>query len=366
MKCKYITFCRGLSRGNFICPSNSVPSGGILKVLIVMGHPAHVHFFRHYMNEMKRRGHEFKVCVKVRENTTKLLDLYGIQYEIFGKTYPDRPSKACGMILNDLRLIGIARCFKPDLAASVGGLYSVHAGAALGVPTIDYMDTENAVMTNILTFPLATVIATPDCYYGKVPKSKHRPYPGYHELAYLHPKRFKADENRIKNLGVNSGEYIIVRFSTLDASHQTGEAVLTYKDKIRLVRELSEYGKVLVDTEGELPVELKKHRLDIPEHHYHDVLAFAALYVGEGATAASEAGVLGVPWIFISGDGRGYLDDQERRYGIGATVDSVEKALEHAKKVFNGNLEPKKARKKLLEEKIDVTGWMIRLSKEFL
>ncbi len=325
-----------------------------------------MHFFRHFMDEMKRRGHEFKVCVKMRENTTRLLDLYGIPYEIFGETYPDRPSKACGILFNDLALLKMARRFKPDLTASIGGLYSVHAGASLGVPTIDYMDTENAVMTNILTFPLATVIATPDCYYGRVPKSKHRPYPGYHELAYLHPKRFKADIDRIKNLGVKPGEYIVVRFSTLDASHQTGEAVLTYNDKIKLVRELSEYGKVLVDTEGELPVELKKHRLNIPEHHYHDVLAFAALYLGEGATAASEAGVLGVPWVYISGDRRGYLDDQQRRYGIGATVDSVEKALEHVKKVFKGALEPKRARKKLLEDKIDVTKWMVRLSEEFL
>ncbi len=336
-----------------------------MKLLVALGHPAHVHFFRHFIDEMESRGHEFKICVKLRENTTRLLDLYEIPYEIFGRTYPDRPSKALGIIRNDLRLLNIAKRFKPDLTASIGGLYSVHTGAALRVPTIDYMDTENAIMTNILTFPLATVIATPDCYHGKVPESKHRPYPGYHELAYLHPDRFNADKGRIKGLGVKPGEYIIVRFSTLDASHQTGEAVLTYNDKIKLVRELEKYGKVLVDTEGKLPVELQKNRLNIPEHHYHDVLAFAALYVGEGATAASEAGVLGVPWVYISGDGRGYLNDQERRYGIGVTVNSKDKALEHAKKVFSGSLEPKKARKKLLEEKIDVTDWMIRLSEEF-
>ncbi len=333
---------------------------------MVIGHPAHVHFFRHFIDEMESRGHEFKVCVKMRENTTRLLDLYGIPYEIFGRTYPDRPSKACGIILNDLGLLNMAKQFKPDLTASIGGLYSVHAGAALGVPSIDYMDTENAVMTNVLTFPFATVIATPDCYYGRVPKSKHRPYPGYHELAYLHPKRFEADKDRINGLGVKPGEYIVVRFSTLDASHQTGEAVLTYNDKIKLVRELSKYGKVLVDTEGELPVELQKNRLNIAEHHYHDVLAFAALYVGEGATAASEAGVLGVPWVYISGNRRGYLDDQERRYGIGVTVDSVDKALEHAERVFGGILKTKRAREKLLKEKIDVTDWMIRLSEEFL
>ncbi len=332
-----------------------------------MGHPAHVHFFRHYMKEMRGRGHECMVCVKLREITTKLLDLYRIPYETFGKTYPNQPAKAWGVVMNDLRLMATARKFQPDLTLSIGGLYSVHAGKCMGVPTIDFMDTENATLTNLITFPLATVVATPDCYRGKVPVDKHRPYPGYHELAYLHPSRFRPDLSKLKPLGVEPGEYIVVRFSTLDASHQIGEAVLSHRDKVDMVARLAVHGKVFVDCEGDIPDELKGQALRIPPHHYHHVLAFARLYVGEGATAASEAGVLGVPWIYISGDRRGYLDDQEERYGLGVTVDSMEQALFHAEESIKRPPEfYRSARSRLLRDKIDVTGWMVGLSEEFL
>ena len=338
-----------------------------MKVLIVMGHPAHVHFFRHYMKEMEDRGHEIMVCVKLREITTKLLDIYDIPYKTFGKTYPNQPAKAWGIVMNDLRLLNFARRFKPDLTASIGGLYSVHAGACLSVPSIDFMDTENATLTNAITFPLATVVATPDCYAGKVPSRKHRPYPGYHELAYLHPSRFSPDMKKLEPLGVGPRDYIVVRFSTLDASHQMGEAVLNQDEKIELVKELSSHCRVFVDCEGEMPKELDGNALKIMPHNYHHVLAFARLYVGEGATAASEAGVLGVPWIYISGDRRGYLDDQERTYGLGKTVKSKTHAIETVKELMKKTPSHYELmRKKLLNEKIDVTSWMVELSEEFL
>ncbi len=45
-------------------------------------------------------------------------------------------------------------------------------------------------------------------------------------------------------------------------------------------------------------------------------MAHAQLVVGESATMSSEAAVLGVPAVFIATTGRGYTDDEERRYGL--------------------------------------------------
>jgi len=329
-----------------------------------MGHPGHVHFFRHLIAELESKGHECLVCVKERENTTKLLDLFDITYSIFGKTYPNRPAKAWGVMANDIRLINIARRFKPDLTLSIGGLYSVHAGACLGVPSIDFTDTENARFTNMLTFPFATVVATPDCYRAPVPAHKHRPYPGYHELAYLHPDRFEPDPSIIEDLGLEIGEYIVVRLSSLDASHQEGEGALSEEEKVQLILGLSEYKKVIVDSESPLPSKLDRFRMNIPEHLYHHLLAHAALYVGEGATAASESGVLGVPWVYASRVGRCYLDDQENRYGLGKTVSSLEKALRCADVMLKKDIT--EGWQRLLKDKIDVTSWMIKLIEDFL
>lgn len=312
---------------------------------------------------MKEKGHQISVMVKERENTTKLLDLYDIPFKIFGRTYPNRPSKAWGIIRNDINLIRQSKRFSPDITASIGGLYSVHAGACLGVPSIDFMDTEGAHLTNRLTFPFATVIATPDCYNAPVPRDKHLPYKGYHELAYLHPDYFTPDKKVLKLIDVDPGDYIVLRFSSWDASHQEGEAAMTWQDKIELTRELAKHKRVLVDTEADLPLEIEKYRLKIPDNLYHHVLAFSSIYVGEGATAASEAGILGVPWIFVSKKTRCYLEDQSRRYGLGKILKSKEATIKETNRMLQIDAgEYRRASKKLINEKIDVTSWMIKLT----
>lgn len=337
-----------------------------MNISVVMAHPAHVHFFKNFIFEMEERGDQISVLVKERENTTELLDLIGIDYETFGRTYQGRPGKAVGVLLNDLSLLKKMKRSKPDMTMSIGGLYSVHAGKLLGVPAIDFMDTEGARYTNMLTFPFADVIATPDCYREKVPEKKHISYPGYHELAYLHPDRFELDDDILDELGLQAKEYTLVRFSSMDASHQVGERALSVEEKVKLVEELERYGPVLVDTEGPLPKEIEDHALNIPPHRYHHLLANAKLYLGEGATAASESGVLGVPWVFISNHSRCYLDDQERNYGLGRTVRSYSGAMTFAEKVWKEDTERfQKARKELLKDKIDVTNWMIELAEGY-
>lgn len=312
---------------------------------------------------MEKEGHEFHIMVKERENTTILLDLLGFDYETFGKTYTGKLGKGLGVIHNDFSLISKARKIEPDITASIGGLYSVHAGSVLGAATIDFMDTENATFTNLLTFPCADIIATPDCYRGSVPKSKHLKYKGYHELAYLHPNRFKPDKGVLKELGLKPREYTIVRFSSMDASHQVDERVLNRREMIDLVRLLDEYGPVIVSSEEPLPAPIRDYESDIPEHKFHDILAFSKLYVGEGATTASEAGVLGIPWIYLSNKNRGYLEDQELKYELGAQITTPHEGLFAVRSILEGavKVDFKAARKRLLRDKIDVTSWMKKL-----
>jgi len=316
---------------------------------------------------MEKEGHEFLLMVKDRENTTTLMDLLGFEYKTFGKTYSGLVGKGMGVLRNDFALLNQVKDFAPDITASIGGLYSVHAGRMFGVPTIDFTDTENAIITNMLTFPCASVVATPSCYRGDVPKKKHLSYRGYHELAYLHPKRFKPDKRVVHDVGLIPKEYIIVRFSSLDARHQSKEAVLTRRDKIDLVRLLNEYGQVLVDSEHRLPPSIKRYAMDIPDHKFHHILAYSKMYIGEGATTASEAGVLGVPWIYLSKKTRGYLEDQELNYQLGAQVDTVHDAFFTLRSVLEGevDIDFRAARRTLIKEKIDVTRWMKLLFEHF-
>jgi len=92
------------------------------------------------------------------------------------------------------------------------------------------------------------------------------------------------------------------------------------------------------------------------------VLAYATAYVGEGATMAAEAGVLGVPWIFVSSAGRGFLADQQSRYGLGYWVQDrqgAEDALSHLR-LANLRSVWKAKRERMLSEKEDVVSFITR------
>ena len=77
---------------------------------------------------------------------------------------------------------------------------------------------------------------------------------------------------------------------------------------------------------------------------------------------SSEAAVLGVPAVFIATTGRGYTDDEERRYQLvrHLTEDQYDMALSTIDDILAEPEETwRSARRRLLEEKIDVTAWMV-------
>ncbi len=91
------------------------------------------------------------------------------------------------------------------------------------------------------------------------------------------------------------------------------------------------------------------------------MLSFCSLYIGEGTTTASEAGVLGVPWIVLRDKPLGYLIDQEKKYGLGVRVNNldlafikVEEYLENKDLKEEWNMK----REKLLSDKIDVSAFI--------
>ena len=52
-----------------------------MKVLIDIGHPAHVHFFKHPMRILLDHGHEILVTSRVKEIAIELLDELGIEHK---------------------------------------------------------------------------------------------------------------------------------------------------------------------------------------------------------------------------------------------------------------------------------------------
>jgi predicted glycosyltransferase len=178
-------------------------------------------------------------------------------------------------------------------------------------------------------------------------------------LAYLHPKYFTPDPSVLDELGLTEKEkYTIVRFVSWGASHDRGQKGITLEFGRQLVGRLSEYGQVFISAEGALPAEFEPYRLRLPAHRMHDALAFAHLYIGEGATMASEAAILGTPAIYINSLLLGYLEELEQEYGLVQCFMNTDSILPFVE-VTLANEAVKTGwcnkRHQLLADKIDVT-----------
>jgi predicted glycosyltransferase len=334
-----------------------------MRVLIDILHPAHVHFFRNFCAELGRRGHEVCIAARDKDRSTELLDSYGLPYHLLSVQRPGGLWMGAEMVQRTSRLLRLARSFRPDVMTGIMGPSIAVAGRLLRVPAVVFYDTEFAVQTNRFVYPLAYSVCTPDCYQGPVP-GRHVTYAGYHELAYLHPARFQPDPDRLAGFGIEPGTaYSVVRFVSWQAVHDRRERGLTAAQKRQLVDVLARHGRVVVSSEALLPADLAALATTGPVQDVHHLLAFAQLVVGESATMSSEAAVLGVPAVFIATTGRGYTDDQERRYGLVRhfTEDHYAEAIATIEELFAGGPRETgaRSREKLLAEKIDVTAWMV-------
>lgn len=334
-----------------------------MRILIDVLHPAHVHFFRNFHAVMTDRGHTLLVTARDKDRSLELLESFGLPYEHISTRRSGGFGMAAELAQRTGRLVGVMRRFRPDVMTGIMGPSIALTGAVRRVPAVIFYDTEFARQTNWFAYPLAHSVCTPDCYLGRV-RGTHRTYPGYHELAYLHPNRFHADPGKLAPFGVSPDEpYSIVRFVSWRAVHDRREQGLALDQKRRLVNALRGHGRVLISSESPLPSDLAPLRVDGPVGEIHHVLAHAQLVVGESATMSSEAAVLGTPAIFIATTGRGYTLDQEKRYGLVRhfTEDRYADALAAIDELYGGSSRQwaAAARKRLLSEKIDVTEWMV-------
>lgn len=335
-----------------------------MRVLIDIGHPAHVHLFKHLAWELQKKGHKVYFTCREKEFEIQLLKYYGLSYHSFGKKYFTTLGKIWGLVIFDIKELLFAIRFKPDIFLSHGSIYAAHAAFILRKPHISLEDTFNFEQVRLYK-PFTKYILTAD-YAHPLKSDKVIRFSGYHELAYLHPNRFTADPSILDEFGVKDGEkYIIMRFVSWNASHDIGHKGISYDNKLKAVEEFGKYGKIFISSEGELPAELEKYRIVIPPHRLHDALAYCSLMWGESFTIPAECSVLGIPSV-INHDTRSlYLKEQEEQYGLcfnySESLEDQKKAIikgveilrmDGVKEIWN------KKRQRLLNDKIDVTAFL--------
>lgn len=339
-----------------------------MKILIDIGHPAHVHYFKHFIRLMKEKGHEFLIIAKDRNVTLELLEYYRLPY-IKRKNYP---KSLLGKLINipftDLKVIKLALSFKPDILLGFSGTHIAHAGYLLRRPSVVIDDTEHAKLAHASYKPFASIILTPD-WFNKNMGNNHLRFDSYMELCALHPEYFTPDESVRSLLGLNeSEEYIILRFVSWSASHDVGQSGLTLESKRSIVERYKDKFRIFISAEKEIPPDLEQYRLKVPAAKLHDVLAFAKLHIGEGSTTASECAVLGTPAIYINSLVVGNCKEEEEIYNLCYNYTTPEGFLDKADEILsmhNSKLFYAANRKKLIEDKINPTAFLIWFFQEY-
>lgn len=335
-----------------------------MRILFEVTHPAHVHLFRHTIQELRERGDDVFVASREKDITTSLLDHYGIDHTILSSRSNGIFPLLAEWSVREVRSILFYRSIDPDIVISRFNPTASTVSSLLRIPHLVFEDTE--VKPGPIRYvgdTFSDVIYTPECFQLDLGENQIR-YPGYHELAYLHPERFEPDSRALEQANIDPNErFVILRLVAWDAIHDAGDG--GFDNVVDLVEELESTGAtVRITSEADLPSAVADRAVSISPHRIHDLMAFADVYVGESATMATESAVLGTPAVFVSSNTRGYTDELEDEYGLVFNFpggNRHENGIGKATKILDQNdaEEWESRRQKLLSEKIDVTGFIL-------
>ncbi|MDB2293252.1 DUF354 domain-containing protein [Halorubrum ezzemoulense] len=338
-----------------------------MDILIGIGHPAHVHFYRNTIEELRSRGYEVGVVTKKRDLAVELLDAYDIEYTVAGNSNIQKDSllrMALPFLHLEIDVLREVRKNQPAVVTGIGNIPLSHASTIFDCQSKIFVDTEHAHLANNLTFPFADQIFTPECYQDDLGPKQIR-YPGYHELAYLHPNQFDPDPTILNEAGLDEDErFVILRLVDWNAAHDIGDG--GFDNVVDVVESLEQTGvRVFITAEGDVPEAVEHCQLAIEPHRIHHLMYYADLFIGESATMATESAVLGTPGVFVSSSRRGYTDELEERYDMVFNFSGKErqsKGIQKAISILN-DYDQKlwdQKREELLEDKIDTTQFIIK------
>lgn len=341
-----------------------------MKILVGMAHPKHVYMFKHFIEEVEKRGHEVKILAIEKEITGYLLKQFNLPYTLIGKNHSQFYKKILSVPKWEYLTLKIAKEFKPDIYIGRALPHFAHVSTIMRKPFILFEDTEYAYVVQRVCFPFTDAVVTPICYKVDLGK-KHIRFEGYYELAYLHPNYFKPTPEVLDELNLSKDDkFIILRFISWSATHDIGYGGFDPDFKIKMVKELEKYGKVFITSESKLDKKLEKYKITVSPEKMHDLLYYASLYVGEGGTTATEASVLGTPAILLdagakySGNHNELMNKYKLQFYYACQDDALKKALEILENE-NSKKEWQKKREKMLKDKIDVTKFMVEFIENY-
>ena len=351
-----------------------------MNILIQLSHPAHFHLYKIVARNLIADGHRVLFVIKSKDILEQLLQNAGLPYVNINQ-HAHRGSKIgilWDMLVREWRILRLCRKHKIDLLT--GSTPEVaHVAWLLRLRAVNTGEDDADVIALFIRMakPFIDGYAAPDsCEMGDV-EARTTHYPGYHELAYLHPNHFTPDPKIVNGYGLPVTEdgkvlspYFILRFASLNAHHDSGIKGINTEVAQRLIDILQPHGRIYITAERALEPQFEQYRIRINPLDMHHVMAFASLYIGDSQTMAAEAGVLGVPFVrFNDFVGRiGYLRELENKYELGYGIKasasgSVETLCARVEQLVALPAAERKAqfaarRERMLAEKIDCAKFL--------
>lgn len=338
-----------------------------MNILFQLSHPAHFHLYKHTIHQLMDRGHKVHILIKTKDILEDLLLESRIPYHNI-LPFAHRKNKLgifWDMIVRDWKILKYSIQNHIDLL--VGSTVEVdQVGWLLRKHRINMGEDDISIIPLFLHMGgpfVGSYLAPTSCNMGKLePKTVH--YPGYHKLAYLHPNYFQPDKAVVEKYFSTSRPYFLLRFAELNAYHDSDACGLNTDIAQHLIDLLKPHGDIYITSERTLEPQFEQYRLNINPLDIHHIMAFASIYIGDSQSMAVEAAMLGIPSIrFNTFAGKiGVLEELQDTYKLTVGIHSSKpELLYNVVKTWlntpNLNNEFQQRRKKLLQDKIDVTAF---------
>jgi predicted glycosyltransferase len=336
-----------------------------LKILVEIGHPAHVHFFKHPIQIWEEWGHHVVIVTRDKEIAHVLLDEIGLNYIPLSKQREHVFFQAIELLNRWIKIFFLIKKYHIDVAISISGISTAMPAYLSRIVSITDQDTEDATFTNNIAFRFSDVVLTPTTFLRQAEFKNITTYNSFHELAYLHPNRFTPDKRYLHDFHIEEGDkYIFIRLVKWKAVHDIHKRGINeehLRDIIQLLTR-KQY-KVLLSSERPLSNDFKPYLVKRHFSHIFHVLAFSCGYIGESPTMGVETAILGKPSILINSRVKdlGNMIELEKKYGILYNFEQYEVATDFIRNdFFSEDLQQKvtEGRRRLLEDKIDISAWI--------
>jgi uncharacterized protein len=296
-----------------------------LRVWIDITAPAHVLVFRPLIRILRERGADVEVTARSYAQTLELLELHGVEAEIFGRHGGrSRLGKARALTsrLGALRRWAQGRRF--DHALAHGSHELTITARRLGVPSSTTFDYEFAWLQHQLGLRAATWVVVPDAIpserlarYGVRPP-KLRQYEGLKEEYYL--ADFEPDRSALDTLSLDAERTLVVVRTPPDVSLYHRRSNPLFPQVLEYVGHQDGLQAVVLPRtkeQGDYVRSLQLPAVVVPDRAVdaQSLIALSDLVVSAGGTMNREAAALGVPVYTTFGGQLGGVDEELIRQG---------------------------------------------------